>query len=83
MPSDDELINAARRLHQRDGELEIDPPGTPLPESRVSRGAEPGAYVLAWVWVGNGDVEPSDTPACQCHSNGMPWAGCRIHGGTT
>lgn len=36
---------AAKRLHHRDGELEIDD------NARVSHGADDGAYVQAWVWV--------------------------------
>jgi hypothetical protein len=59
-PTDRAMVNAARRMYQKDGELEIDPIGDPLPRSRVSRGDEPGAYVLAWVWVYDAEVEPKD-----------------------
>jgi hypothetical protein len=45
------MVNAARRLHNKDGELEVDLHDDPLPKGRVSRGDDPGAYVLAWVWV--------------------------------
>jgi hypothetical protein len=40
-----EYRHAARR-HHRDGELEID-----LDSAVVSKGDDPGAYVLAWLWV--------------------------------
>ena len=43
---DDEAYReAARRLHGRDGECEIDSGAV------VSIGDDPGAYVAAWVWV--------------------------------
>jgi hypothetical protein len=48
--TDKAIVNAAKRLHEEEGELEIDPASDPLPAARVSRSAE-GAYVLAWVWV--------------------------------
>ena len=59
-PTDGEMINAARRIHNKDGELEIDSPGSPMPTARVSRGDANGAYVLAWVWVYDKDVKPED-----------------------
>jgi hypothetical protein len=40
-----EYIRLAREQHQKDGEIEIDD------DAGVSRGADPGAYVQAWVWV--------------------------------
>lgn len=43
--TDEDFINAAREIHGRDGEIEIDD-GAP-----VSRGDDNGAYVQAWVWV--------------------------------
>jgi len=48
--TDEAIVKAAKRLHEEEGELEIDPASDPLPTARVSRSAE-GAYVLAWVWV--------------------------------
>jgi len=56
-PSDDELRAAAKRIYEREGEIEIDP-GAP-----VSRGGDPGAYIQAWVWVYYDDVkEPEKKP---------------------
>ena len=45
MDLDSKYIAAARRIHGREGEVEID--GGAL----VSYGGDPGAYVQAWVWV--------------------------------
>ncbi len=45
-PELDVYVAAARAEHHRDGDLEIDDPGV-----IVSAGEDPGAYVLAWVWV--------------------------------
>lgn len=39
-------IDGAREFHHCDGETEIENPGV-----IVSKGEDPGAYVLAWVWV--------------------------------
>lgn len=50
-PSDEDYIAAARSKYHRDGEIEIDD------EPKVSRGDDPGAYVQAWVWVYDSDVE--------------------------
>ena len=36
---------AAAARHHRDGELEIDPGAV------VSKGDDPGAYVMAWLWI--------------------------------
>ena len=44
--TDEDFVNAARFVHHRDGELEIDD------DAVVSRGDDDGAYVQAWVWVG-------------------------------
>ena len=45
-PNDRQYIDAARRLYQAEGTIEIDDTAT------VSREAgEDGAYVAAWVWV--------------------------------
>jgi len=59
-PSNKAMVAAAKRLHHKDGEVEIDDHDTPLPTARVSRGEDPGAYVLAWVWVDNSDVNAKD-----------------------
>ncbi len=59
-PTDKAMINAAHRLHHKDGEIEIDKDTDNLPTSRVSRGDDPGAYVLAWVWVDDSTVTEED-----------------------
>lgn len=50
-PTDETYREAARDRYGCDGEIEIDP-GAP-----VSRGDDPGAYVQAWVWVDDSDLE--------------------------
>jgi hypothetical protein len=52
--SDEQYLAAARAAFQDDGDLEFDE--GELPESRVSQGDDPGAYVLAWKWVEDGTV---------------------------
>lgn len=59
-PSDKAMVKAAFRIHHRDGEIEIDSYNSKLPTGRVSRGDDPGAYVLAWVWVRDEDVTAED-----------------------
>jgi len=48
-PSDYQYVQAAIRLWDEEGECEVDEydPAS----SEVSRGADLGAYVKAWVWV--------------------------------
>ena len=41
---------AAARRHHRDGELEIDPGAV------VSKGDDPGAYVMAWLWIDDSEL---------------------------
>ena len=53
-PTNKQMIVAARRLHQDDGEVEVDE------GAMVSRGNDPGAYVAAWVWVDDADVTDED-----------------------
>lgn len=56
-PTDAEIRAAARRIYEREGEIEIDP------GAAVSHGDDPGAYVQAWVWVYFDDVkEPEKKP---------------------
>jgi hypothetical protein len=43
---------AAQASWHRDGEIEIDD------DAKISRGSDHGAYVQAWVWVANDDLEP-------------------------
>jgi hypothetical protein len=52
-PSDADYMETARRLFQRDGEVEIDA----LAEVSCSD-PEQGAYVQAWVWVRADQVQP-------------------------
>jgi hypothetical protein len=40
----------AARVHVRDGDLEIDPGAV------VSQGADPGAYVMAWLWIADEEL---------------------------
>lgn len=41
----------------REGELEIDP------HAVVSKGSDPGAYVMAWLWVADEEASiPADEP---------------------
>lgn len=52
-PTDKQLVAAARKLYHVDGEIEVEPFAT------VSRSDDPdeeGAYVCAWVWVGDEDA---------------------------
>ncbi len=49
--TDEQYRNAATVQYGEDGSIEIDPGAT------VSRGDDPGAYVQAWVWVSNNQVE--------------------------
>ena len=41
------LLEAARKLKEEEGELEIDD------NAVISRGSDGGAYVQAWVWIDN------------------------------
>ena len=45
-------ISAAKRIYQKDGEVEIDD------DAKLSIGGDPGFYVAAWVWVDDSDVDP-------------------------
>lgn len=52
--NDEDIIDRARELYHRDGEIEIDA------DAEVSPGAisPEGTYVQAWVWVPFDEVEP-------------------------
>jgi hypothetical protein len=54
----DSYVQAAR-LHVREGELEVDTPAV------VSRGADDGAYVMAWIWIDNQEagISPAEDMA--------------------
>jgi hypothetical protein len=43
---------AAAQAHHREGELEIDP------ASVVSKGDDPGAYVMVWLWIDDDELAP-------------------------
>jgi len=43
-------VEAAKLLHHDEGTLEVDD------NAAVSRSSDGGAYIQAWVWVGNEDV---------------------------
>lgn len=45
----------AAQLKSRDGELEIDS------NALVSKGDDEGAYVMAWLWVADGDLKALTT----------------------
>lgn len=47
------MIEAARRLYEREGEIEIDD-GAKV--SRADDNPDAGAYVQAWVWVYDQDA---------------------------
>ena len=53
------LIRAAKRMHEKEGEVEVDIPSKST-RGCVSRGEDPGAYVKAWVWVYFDDVTEED-----------------------
>jgi hypothetical protein len=49
-PSENRYIKAARRMWHREGEIEID-------DWPLISPSEDGAYVQAWVWVYNDDLD--------------------------
>ncbi len=51
-PTRKQMVEAARRFYEKDGEIEIDENA----EVSRSRGIYPGAYVQAWVWVHDRDA---------------------------
>jgi hypothetical protein len=59
LPTNAEYIKAAKKLHEVDGECEIDE------RAKVSRNdnEEEGAYVAAWVWVPREVVDPDYDPS--------------------
>lgn len=54
-PTDSDYMAAARRLYQRDGEIEVDA------FAKVSA-SDGGAYVEAWVWVPDEAATPEARP---------------------
>ena len=59
LPTDIQMISAAKEIYEEEGRIEVDT-GAKLPTGRVSRGDDPGAYVLAWVWVYDEEAEQSE-----------------------
>ena len=49
--------DAAHRIWHDDGRIEIDD------DAQISRGDSNGAYVQAWVWVNDDELEPNPGPA--------------------
>jgi hypothetical protein len=49
--TDRDYVREAKEQFEREGEIEFD--DSPV----VSRGEDPGAYVQAWVWVDEADIE--------------------------
>lgn len=50
----DAYIAAAQQQYGREGEIEVDE------SAYVSKGDDPGAYVMAWVWVSDDDAGIGD-----------------------
>ena len=58
--SDKQYIEAARRIHHKDGEIEVDDgPGNGM-VSRAPDNPDKGAYVQCWAWVYDSDVKESE-----------------------
>ena len=51
--TDKQYVDAASRLYHEEGTIEIDDETRSSVSAQVSRGADDGAYVEAWVWVPN------------------------------
>jgi hypothetical protein len=47
----DAQYKAAAKKHQKEGELEVDPGAT------VSNGDDDGAYVAAWIWISDDELD--------------------------
>lgn len=50
-PTTEQYREAASGLYTEEGKIEIDS------NAKISKGDDPGAYVQAWVWVYDKDVE--------------------------
>lgn len=55
--TDARYIEAAREKYESEGSIEIDE------SAKVSRGDDPGAYVAAWLWVYDNEVNPESEAA--------------------
>ena len=69
-PTDSQYVKAAIRLYEKEGEIEVDEydPAS----SEVSRGADLGAYVKAWVWVPE-DEAHAEEPEPEKETRPKPW----------
>ena len=59
----------AAQKRQRDGEIEIDD------DAVVSKGEDAGAYVEAWLWVGDDELEQGEDEEA-CRECGKKYATC-------
>ena len=50
----EDAYRRAAKAQQKDGELEVDD------DAVVSMGEDPGAYVQAWIWVPDSDLQGED-----------------------
>lgn len=64
LPTNQQMIAAARQLHQEDGHLEIDDNAV---VSRSEDNEAEGAYVQAWLWI-------DDEEAWECAQQAEPQA---------
>lgn len=71
-PTDAQYVAAARARYEREGEIEIDD------SPQVSRGDDPGAYVQAWVWVYDSEVERRPSESASADDALLPgeWPNC-------
>lgn len=53
-PTDEQYQKAAKGIHHKEGEVEIDIGK----QTKVSRSDDGGAYIQAWVWVYDDELEP-------------------------
>lgn len=52
-PKDKAMVEAAQRIHEHEGTIEVDDDAT---VSRAKGNQDKGAYVQAWVWVYDDDA---------------------------
>jgi len=56
--TDKQYVDAASRLYNEEGTLEIDDERYSSIPPKVSRSSDGGAYVEAWVWVPDEEARP-------------------------
>lgn len=56
-PANAAWVEKAKELHQDEGSVEVDEQGD---DSALVSFSDEGAYVMAWVWVGNADMGIED-----------------------